>query len=161
MMDTSLRLRSRYLLDAGFWRERLARLRSTPRSLFFTPRPDLSGPLVEVDEWRLRAHDGERLWGLRVRPSFQTEPAGASIRFVAAPGRPEVAPERVAGGREDWIAQIPAGRRLEDRVLDLVRLTEVVVEVCGQSQPVRFHSESAPLPDEAVICTGLRERGII
>ncbi len=160
-MDTSLRLRSRYLLDAGFWRERLARLRSTPRSLFFTPRPDLSGPLVEVDEWRLRAHDGERLWGLRARPSFQIALAGASIRFVAAPVRPEVEPERIARGREDWIAQIPAGRRLEDRVLDLVRLTEVVVELCGPTEPVRFQSDPTPLPDEAVICTGLRERGII
>ena len=122
MMDTALQLRSRYLLEPTFWRPRLERLRSTRRSLIFTPRPDLSSLLVEVDEWRLRAHDGERLWGLRARSSFHPDPFGATVRLVTAPARPEIDVAVVAEGQVEWVLQVAPGRRLEDRVLDLVRL---------------------------------------
>jgi len=160
-MDTRLRLRSNYLVEPNFWRARLERLRATPRALAFFPRPDLSSPLVEVDEWRLRAHDGERLWGLRGRSPFNPDPFGASVRLALAPALTEVDVAVVAEGQVEWVLQVPAGRRLEDRVLDLVRLWEVVAEFAEGADDVRFaHSEQA-MPDEVAICTGLRKKGII
>jgi len=161
MMDTALRLRSRYLLEPNFWRPRLERLRATRRSLIFMPRPDLSSVLVEVDEWHLRAHDGERLWGLRARSLFHPDPFGASVRLVAAPARPEVDVAVVAEGHVEWVLQVPAGRRLEDRVLDLVRVREVAAELAEDADAVRFAYPEQAMPDEVAICTGLRQKGII
>ena len=161
MMDTALRLRSRYLLEPNFWRPRLERLRATRRSLIFTPRPDLSSLLVEVDEWRLRAHDGERLWGLRARSPFHPGPFGASVRLVLAPARPEIDIAVVAEGQVEWVLQVPMGRRLEDRVLDLVRLREVVAELAEDVEAVRFEHPEQAMPDEVAICTGLHQKGII
>ena len=161
MMDTALQLRSRYLLEPTFWRPRLERLRATRRSLIFTPRPDLSSLLVEVDEWRLRAHDGERLWGLRARSSFHPDPFGATVRLVTAPARPEIDVAVVAEGQVEWVLQVAPGRRLEDRVLDLVRLREVAAELAEDPDGVRFAHPEDAMPDEVAICAGLRQKGII
>ncbi|MBM3991276.1 MAG: hypothetical protein FJ298_09770 [Planctomycetes bacterium] len=160
-MDTGLQLRSRYLIEPNFWRPRLERLRATPRVLAFFPRPDLSSPLVEVDEWRLRAHDGERLWGLRGSSRFHPDPIGACVRLAAAPARPEIDVAVVAEGRVEWVLQVPAGRRLEDRVLDLVRLREVVAELAVDPQSVHFDHPELAMPDEVAICLGMDQNGII
>ena len=80
---------------------------------------------------------------------------------MQAPARPEIDIAVVAEGQVEWVLQVPAGRRLEDRVLDLVRLREVVAELADDAEAVRFAHPEEAMPDEVAICTGLRQKGII
>jgi hypothetical protein len=149
------------LLDPRYWRERLAKMESVQRGLLLLPRADLSSPLIEVVEWRLRAHDGLRLWGLRGTSPFHPVPSGALIREVPTTELPEIAVDSVAEGRVDFVFQVPAGRRLEDRVLDLLRVYQVAVH--SGVDPARIqlvpHSEEKH-PDEFLIASGLVKRGL-
>jgi len=122
---------SPFLLDPRYWRARLARMDAVHRGLLMLPRGDLTTPLAEVVEWRMRAHDGVKLWGLRAVSPFHTEPRGVLVREVSATELPEVRLEAVAEGWAEFVLQVPAGRRLEDRVLDLVRVVQVALTTYG------------------------------
>jgi hypothetical protein len=149
------------LLDPRYWRERLAKMESVQRGLLLLPRPDLSSPLMEVVEWRLRAHDGLRLWGLRGTSPFHPNPCGALIREVPTTELPEIAADAVAEGRVDFVFQVPAGRRLEDRVLDLLRVYQVAVHSGVDPCKVELAPHGAEKhPDEFLIATGLVKQGL-
>ena len=77
------------------------------RGLVLTPRPDLSSPFCEVVEWRLKAHDGLRLWGLRASSPFHRPPRGATIREVCSSELPSTGMDRVAEGLVDVVFQVP------------------------------------------------------
>lgn len=70
------------LLEPTYWRVRLQALEDEQTGPLITPRPDLSGNGRAVVEFRIRAHDGERLWGLLSRPEHVTGPLPARIRSV-------------------------------------------------------------------------------
>ena len=46
------------------------------------PRPDLSTPFVEVEEFRFRAHDGLRLWGVRMLAGYPVLELASKICIV-------------------------------------------------------------------------------
>lgn len=152
---------SPFLLDPRYWRERLAKMESVQRGLLLLPRADLSSPLIEVVEWRLRAHDGLRLWGLRGTSPFHPEPKGALIREVPTTELPEITTDAVAEGRVEFVFQVPAGRRLEDRVLDLLRVYQVAVHSGVDPAKVELlpHGDGK-CADEFLIASGLVKRGL-
>lgn len=124
------------------------------------PRPDLSTPLVEVVEWRIKAHDGSRLWGLRGQSPFHLVPKGCCLREVAAHEPVEIDLDVILGGRVDLVFQVLAGRRLEDRVLDVIRARQVA-ENCGlEPDEIEFlTAEGHREPDEFMIAQRLHKQG--
>jgi hypothetical protein len=152
---------SPYLLDAKYWRERLTKMETVQRGLLLLPRPDLSTPLVDVVEWRLKAHDGLRLWGLRATSPFHPAAKGAMVREVPATELPEIDVDSVAEGQVDFVFQIPPGRRLEDRVLDLLRVYQVAVHSGVDPHQVQLvPHDGANAPDEFMIAIGLVRQGL-
>jgi hypothetical protein len=112
------------LLERGYWRNRLAELKLARPSLLIVPRPDLSGALVEIEEFRAKGHDGTRLWGLKGRCLVGPRDRGLRIRQVGPCEVPEIDPTAL-GGAVEYVLQAAAGRRLEERVLDLLRLRQI------------------------------------
>ncbi|MBK8181311.1 MAG: hypothetical protein IPK67_21005 [Planctomycetes bacterium] len=150
------------LLEPGYWRRRLDQMKAAHRGLLILPRPDLSSPLIDVVEWRLRAHDGTRLWGLRGGSPFHPKSEGAWIREVNSCELPEICLDSVTEGCLDFVWQVPAGRKLEDRVLDVLRVWQVAVSYSGLS-PDRVRLVAAipgEEPDEFMIAARLLSQGI-
>lgn len=147
------------MFDREFWCERLAFLESTPRRLLIVPRPELSRPGIEVAELKLRAHDGERLTALFARSCFGTEGQALQIRFLAATELVGVRWEALENGRAEIAFRPPAARRLEDRVLDLVRIVNVTRSLEGLgSCPVEIVPPChGPAPDEIWIAQQVLE----
>ena len=139
---------------------------SVHRGLLILPRADLTTQLADVVEWRMRGHDGVQLWGLRAMSPYHPEPRGVCVREVCATELPEVRLETVAEGWAEFVLQIPAGRRLEDRVLDLVRVIQVALSTCGvAAEAVRLEAsvlagERRRPADELVIAERLVRQGI-
>jgi hypothetical protein len=151
------------LLEPGYWRRRLDQMESAHRGLLILPRPDLSSPLVDVVEWRVRAHDGVRLWGLRAGSPFHPKAEGAWIREASSCDLPEICLDAVTDGCLDFVWQVPAGRRLEDRVLDVLRVWQVAVHYSGLA-PENVQLVAA-VPgqesDEFMIASRLLEQGVL
>jgi hypothetical protein len=144
----------------------MAQMDSVHRGLLILPRTDLSNAFADVVEWRMRAHDGTRLWGLRALSPFHPDPGGVCVREVAASELPTVRLETVTEGWAEFVLQVPAGRRLEDRVLDLLRVVQVALTTCGvEAEAVRLEAfvagEDGRRPaDEVVIADRLLRSGI-
>jgi hypothetical protein len=151
---------SRFLLEPEYWRTRLAGMGAVSRGLLLFPRPDLSSPIVEVVEWSLRAHDGTRLWGIKGQSSFHPEPNGVWLRQFDSADALSIILEPIYQGSVDFAMQVPAGRRLEDRVLDVVRVWQAAAAVCGlEPDKVRLASTDRQ-SDEFLIASELLHSGI-
>jgi hypothetical protein len=154
---------SRHLLmDPEFWRARLERLEHEPRNLAIFPRPDLSRPGVEVVELRVRAHDGARLTALLARSAFADE--SLEIRLRACPGTAGGAVdfEAVECGGTDLLLHYPPDRRLEDRVLDVLRIAGAACSVEHiEPSRVRLRASDSCVQDEFAIVQFLRQEGWI
>jgi hypothetical protein len=153
---------SPFLLDSCYWQERISNAQKVPKRLLILPRPDLSGPAADVIEWRLRTHDQQRLWGLRGLSPFHPDPKGALLCAVSAAELPQVDPALLAEGQAHFVYQVPAGRRLEDRVLDALRVLQTVLELV-QLTSDRIHligQANEDEPDEFMILRRLQEAGL-
>ena len=150
------------LLEPGFWRERLTRHGGTSPAVLLAPRPDLSDRSITVEEFRLRAHDGRRLWGLVGRPALGRRPCPALVRLVGPCQPPEVDADLVRRGTIEFVLQEQAGRRLEDRVLDVIDLFRIARTFDGvEPSEVRlFVPEDADAPDELRIARELVTAGL-
>ena len=145
------------LLERGYWRNRLQALHLARPSALYTPRPDLSSPAVRVEEFRIKAHDGLRLTGLQGRRSLELRGPQIRVRLVPTDKAPEIDLQAVAGGVIEYALQFPAGRRLEDRVLDVVRICELAAAKDSvQTKDVQLYSSPGePDPDEFLIASEL------
>jgi hypothetical protein len=148
------------LLDPEFWRPRFERLEKEPRQLAIFPRPDLCRPGIEVLELRLRAHDGARLTALVARSSFCQQ--GGEVHLRACP---EVAAAGIdwggveAGGTE-LIFSYPPERRLEDRVLDVLRVVSAACSLESiECRSVKLLPSDSCVQDEFAIADFLRQQG--
>ena len=136
------------------------------RGLLILPRQDLTTPFADVVEWRMRGHDGVKLWGLRAVSPFHPDPRGVCVREVSATELPEVRLEAVMEGWAEFVLQIPAGRRLEDRVLDLLRVVQVGLSTFGLGLDAVRMEASVPAgegrrpADELVIAERLVREGL-
>ncbi|MFT7486947.1 MAG: hypothetical protein ACI9F9_002804 [Candidatus Paceibacteria bacterium] len=149
-------------MEPGYWRSRLEVQRATRPFLLITPRPDLSTGGCEIQEIRFQAHDGVRLWGLMGRCSLFRSEQPAVLRIVGACQLPAVDVASVQQGNTEFVIQVPAGRKLEDRVLDALRLAELAANF-EQVDPSRVGfaaGEPSMAPDEVLIAIKLRLGGL-
>ena len=148
------------LLDPTYWRNRLEELNLGRRSLLVTPRPDLSSSVLEVGEIRMKTHDGIRLWGMMGRLTLGCAEQPARIRFVAADEEVTIDRDAVKEGCVDLVLQEPTGRRLEDRVLDVMRACQTAIDLDGiDPENVTFEFERPEQqPDEVRIASHLLSR---
>jgi hypothetical protein len=150
------------LHDRAFWRSRLERLDSIPRHLVLFPRPDLGRPGVDVIELRLRAHDGRLLHALLGRVVFYQ--GGGTVRLRPCETLDPIGLdwEAIDGGETDVLFAFPPDRRLEDRVLDTLRILRAACSIEGvDCAHVRFgcRDEGSAPPDELRIARLLRDEG--
>lgn len=150
------------LMEPTYWRNRVEEMNLRQRSLFVLPRPDLSSPAVDVAEIRLRAHDGLRLVGITGRCTLGSKAMPVRIRMICADQPLEVDREAVCDGFCDIAIHVPNNRRLEDRVLDVMRACQTAAEMDGVD-PGRisfvFRSDDSE-PDELRIASQLLSHGL-
>jgi hypothetical protein len=157
--DPALR---QHLLDPAYWQPRLERLAEVPRKLVILPRPDLSRPGVEVLELRLQAHDRTAVRAILGRSAFAR--AGEHVRVRPAGQRD---PEQLdwaalEQGRTDVSLCFPPGRRLEDRVLDVLRVAQAACSLESiASSRVWLGWGQRSDEDEFVLAGMIRDRGWI
>jgi hypothetical protein len=110
-----------------------------------------------VEEFRVKAHDGLRLTGLQAKRSLELKGSGIRLRLVPPGGPPEIDQRAVAGGVIEYALQFPIGRRLEDRVLDVVRICQLAAAKHSvEPREVQLYSPPGePKPDEFLIATEL------
>lgn len=149
------------LLDPDFWRPRLDTLNRTPRHLVLFPRPDLSRPGVEVIELRLRAFDGKRLHALLCRSAFGQHGDTVHVRCTDEVASGELDLEQVCRGGTDLIFSFPSDRRLEERVMDVLRVTQAACSIeavdCGKITFV--DASTGEGADEFVLADLIRTQG--
>jgi len=145
------------LLEQEYWRNRLRALKLARPSALYTPRPDLSSRSVRVEEFRVRAFDGIRLAGLLGRRSMAIGASRIRLRIVREGALPAVDLPAVRSGVVEYALQFPAGRRLEDRVLDALRVCELAAAKEGvRPQDVLLYApDREPEPDEFLIVSQL------
>lgn len=147
------------LLQRSWWEDRLRALPAEPEVPFVTPRPDLSTPERTVVEFHLRAHDGARLWGLHARPTSPRGPVPTRIRSCGPADLPEIDASTLCEDQAEFVLQEPAGRRLSDRVLDVVNLFQVAKSTPGLdgTHISLVHDPGCQLPDEFLIVRQLSD----
>jgi hypothetical protein len=145
------------LLDQDYWHNRLQELRMTRQSVLLVPRPELSSEAVIVDEFRLKAHDGVRLFGLRAKCRFSCDAPRATVRVVGPSDLPEIDRRNIERGETVFVLQEQAGRKLEDRVLDVLRVCQLASSMDLEHPPrVELESETDLDPrDEFLIASQL------
>ncbi len=151
------------LLDPAYWQARLQEQQATRPFLLITPRPDLSSAGCEIQEIRFRAFDGHSLWGLMGRCPILTGSQKAVISLSKTSQPLRIDKELVQSGAVQVLVQLPAGRRLEDRVLDTLRAAEVAAALQSvDGTNVQFALEvNGLVPDEVRIAQGLRLGGFV
>lgn len=150
---------SRLLLHRSWWKDRLQGLPAEPEAPLVTPRPDLSSDERTVVEFQIRAHDGARLWGLYARPSASSGPISTRIRNCGPADLPEIDESTLRHGQAEFVMQEPAGRRLADRVLDVINLYQVAKNTPGvDCTEVSLGADNAgTFPDEFLIVRQLSD----
>lgn len=105
----------------------------------------------------MRSHDGLRMCGLHGRRSIAIGNNTVRLR-LAAPEHPlEVDLTAVRSGVVEYVLAFPAGRKLEDRVLDVLRVVELAAskETLPPREVVLHAPEGDPEPDEFLIAARL------
>ena len=145
------------LVEPSYWRDRIEAI-VADRQVVWTPRPEDSQGGMTVAEFRIRGHDGQSLWGLFARPSWQKGPFAAIIRCVRPADRPLPSAALVRSGRAEFVFQEPAGRLLRDRVLDVMQICRVALETpdvtAVEVVPAR-PARGGPAQDELLIAKHL------
>ena len=116
-----------------------------------------------MQEIRFLAHDGIRLWGLMGWCPLFHDDQPAKLRLVGACDHAAINPSTVQGGCTEFVLQEPAGRRLEDRVLDVLRLCDLAssFESVDEARVELTVEDPANPPDEILIAEELRMGGIL
>lgn len=145
------------LLEPTYWRNRLQGLDLRRSYPLITPRPDLSAPGTEVVEFRLKSYDGRTISGLFARPTWQRGPWPACIRSVCGDEEPTVDKTAVREGTAEFVFRELPGRRLEDRVLDVVQVCHLAYRSDGiDDERVSFACPGTErAPDEFLIAEQL------
>ena len=150
------------LFEATWWRERLRAMDRVPRHLLVFPRAELSIPGGEALELWLRAHDGIRLRGILGRSLLALPEPELRLELLAPGESAELEWDEISRGRADLLFEPPPSRRLEDRVLDAVRICQASRAVTGvPSGPLRLVMQGPRAADELQIADRLLSQGWI
>lgn len=144
------------LFQRSWWEDRIQGLDQAASMIELTPRPDLSTPERTVSEFHLRTHDGDHLFALLAQPTGAPKPVPARIRCCGPAEPPELDPRAAREGIAEILVQEVAGRRLEDRVLDMVSTFRVARRTPGLDGS-RVMSAEGSLPDELRIAQRLSD----
>ena len=157
-MEAALR---RFFMDPDYWRPRLARLERTPKQLVLVPRPEDSRPGTELLELRLRAHDGERLVALLARMAFGQRCQNVHLHSAPHAEADAIDWGAVENGTTDVVFGFPPQHRLEDRVLDVLRVTRAACEVESVDGARAELGPCGPEPTADAVCIArmIREKG--
>lgn len=148
------------LLDPDYWRPRLEALRDRPPKVVRIPRDDLARPGVEVVELRLKAHDGAPLRALLARSAFHRAGGEVHLRTCCDFETCALDFRAVERGTSDVVFPFPPGHRLEDRVLDVLRVARTISTVESiEAEAVRLYSGHRTPPDEFRIAELVRDSG--
>lgn len=116
-------------------------------------------------EFRIQSHDGESLWGLFARPAWHSEPWQAIVRSVGPATRPTIDARLVQEGTAEFVFQEPAGRRLADRVVDVMQICRLAMETTGidgvEVQGPTGKASKATCNDEVLIADQLLTHRIL
>jgi hypothetical protein len=84
-------------------------------------------------------------------------PSQVRLRLVPADRPPEIDLPAVRAGVVEYALQFPAGRKLEDRVLDVLRVCELAAskENVRPHEVFLFTQDEGPEPDEFLIASQL------
>ena len=143
------------LLERSYWRNRLQELNLARQSVLLIPRPELSSAAIVVDEFRIRAYDGLRLFGLKAQSRFGGARA-ARVRVVGPSELPRIDRATIESGWTEYVLQEPAGRKLEDRVLDVLRVCQLAMS--GENvdpKRITLAADVGREPDEFLIASQL------
>ena len=145
------------LLEREYWGNRLRELHLARPSVLLIPRPELSNATVEVDEFRVRMHDGIRLFGLRAQSRVHGSAPTVRVRMLGPCDSPEIDRQALSEGGCEFVFQEVAGRRLEDRVMDVLRVCHLAAsQDGGLASKVRLVPEiGTSEPDEFLIASQL------
>lgn len=143
------------LLEPKYWRNRLRELKLARLSVLLFPRAELSTPAFEVDEFRIRAHDGVRLLGLRAQSRLGAGTKPARIRLVGPCDVLQIDRATLEDGSTEYILQELPGRRLEDRVLDVLRVCQMASANNGSDLRTVCLVSPEHEPDEFLIASQL------
>ena len=126
--------RDRHLLTAGSdVRPEQAESSDEPderrSQLLILPRQELALPGGEASEIWLRAHDRVRLRALFARSVVLFPRPELHLELVSDLDRPRLDWDAIADGQPQLAVERIAGRRLEDRVLDLLRVIQAAREL--------------------------------
>ena len=156
MFSSEEALRKR-LLDPAFWRPRLATLSENPRRLVVQARPDLSQPGIDVLELQLLAHDGVALRAFLARSAFHTRADSVRVRPCTDLTTCAIDWRSVEEGQTDVVFPRFPERRMEDRVLDVLRLVDAIASVEHVSEScIHLRCGLGPPPDEFVVAELVR-----
>lgn len=117
------------LFDPRYWRERQDAMAQVPRQLLVFPRQELALPGGEASELWLRGHDRVRLRALFARSVVIFPRPEIRLRWVDELGAPRLEWDSIADGQPQLVVEELGGRRLEDRVLDLLRTIQAAREL--------------------------------
>ena len=117
------------LFEPRYWRDRLDGMSQVPRQLLVLPRQELALPGGEASELWLRAHDRVRLRALFARSVVLFPRPQLRLSMTSAGlGKPRLDWDNIADGQVQLIVESVPDRRLEDRVLDLLRTIQAARE---------------------------------
>ncbi len=119
------------LLDPTYWRNRLRNLDLEHGDLVFRGRPDLSNRRTKVSEFQLRTHDGTLLNGLCCRPAWVPGRRPFRVRSVGPGQALTIDTATLEQGVAEFVFEQPSGRRLKDRVLDVVAVVRMAQQLRG------------------------------
>lgn len=122
-------------VDPTYWDVKLRSLDATPRKLLVFPRQELALPGGEASEIWLRAHDDTRLRALFARSAITLPRSEVAIRIVDDLHGHRFDWDQIADGRPEVLIEHQQGRRLEDRVLDLLRVMRAARDLAGIEGP--------------------------
>lgn len=147
-------------LGKEFWLARLEKMRSQPRLLTQLQRKDLARPGVEVLELNLKSHDGTPITALFARSKFHRLGHAVHLRLCGGLETCAIDWKAVNKGIGDLVFPFPAGRCLEERVLDVLRMAQVAADLEAiEIQEVELYPGSRTPPDEFVIADWVLQEG--
>lgn len=105
----------------------------------------------------MRAYDGLRLIGLVGKRGMLIGFSQTRLRILPADQPPEIDLPAVRSGMIEYAVQLPPGRRLEDRVLDVLRICELAAsrENIRPCDVLLYAHEGETEPDEFLIASQL------
>ncbi len=106
-------------------------LNLTAGGAVISQRPELSNRRSKVADFKVPSHDGTHLLGLYARPTWVRGKRPFRLRSVSHQQPLQLDPASLEKGVAEFVFQVPEGRALRDRVLDVVAVVRMAQGLRG------------------------------